>query len=584
MRLLAVSINGLLDLKNFYPLALETVSKHSVGVDVVQFRTTLANLVDSYDGLIVGSDWNQNGMLVDAFKEAGKRTILLQSEGMFLEEDKWYAGKAPRTDLACVWGPEHARIFRSRGYDGRIVVAGPPRFDLYNNFKPVLTREQVYAKFGLEASSKPFILYLGQFFPKHEFGQGLYDTQIALTKFAAQTPQSFYALIKCHPQEAASLYFSRADLIAENKPATVRVVDRGGHTEAVDVSTLIYHSAAVVTYSSTAAIEAMFLGRPAGIFQTDQPSPLGNGKFASLPVLTSPEDVVALATRPVDMSTCQSFIDRFLPGQFTGSFTSSAASAIASFMRNSPPPARTEPTAPAYVAKSTPAETAQKAQAAEENARKLRVRAYTRLAELLATTSPIRSIETARPFLVKAKSATRKDRAYFQTLHESDIGYHNNNWLLPEAPALRQAGAKTIVEIGCGNGRFLRAASEFAEQVIGVDTAESPLLADIPANARFERLDIVENALPAGDLVCSADVLEQIAPDDILDVLRKLHDAAPRQYHLVACYDDGHTHETIADPGLWLALFRTLSPKYAIRDVRPRRDNPDQLICIIANW
>jgi len=583
MRLLAVSINGLLDLKNFLPLALETMSKHSIGVDVVHFRTTLSDFVDSYDGVIVGSDWNQNGALVDAFKAAGKRTILLQSEGMFLEEHEWYVGKAPRTDIACVWGPEHARIFRSRGYAGHIVVVGPPRFDLYNNFKPVLTKEQVYMTLGLEVTDKPIILYLGQFFPKHEFGEALYDTQIALTKFAAQTPQSFYGLIKCHPQETASHYFSRSDLIAENKPSTVRVVDRGGHTEAVDVSTLIYHSAAVVTYSSTAAIEAMFLGRPAGIFETDQPSPLGNGKFASLPVLKAPEDVVELATRPVDMSACQTFIDRFLPGQFTGAFTAAAASAIANFIRSSPPPPRKERAKLPSAVNPEP-ESDQKAPASDANSRKLCARAYTRLADILGKTTPLHSIEPARPFLIPPKSTIRNDRAFLQSLHDENAGYQTNNWLLPELLALRLSGAKTIVEVGCGNGRFLRAASEFAERVIGLDTAKSPLLVNLPANVAFRQLDIVESAPPEGDLVCSADVLEQIPADDILEVLRKLHEAGPRQYHLIACYDDGHSHQTIADPGLWLALFRTLSPKYALRDVRARRDNPDQPICIIANW
>ena len=174
MRYLAVALNGILDLRNFYPLALELLAKHSIVVDVATFEDGQAKLAQLYDGLIVGSDWNQNGDLVRAFRAAGKRTVLLQSEGMFLDPRQWYAGAFPLTDLACLWGAEHETIFRERGYGGATVITGPPRFDIYAGFRPLLGREEVYETLGLDDPGKPYILVLGQFFPEEEFGEALY--------------------------------------------------------------------------------------------------------------------------------------------------------------------------------------------------------------------------------------------------------------------------------------------------------------------------------------------------------------------------------------------------------------------------
>jgi SAM-dependent methyltransferase len=171
---------------------------------------------------------------------------------------------------------------------------------------------------------------------------------------------------------------------------------------------------------------------------------------------------------------------------------------------------------------------------------------------------------------------------FYDHQHE-DADYRRNNWLLDQVEILKRVAPRTVVEIGCGNGRFLRAMAPFAMQVIGVDWARSPELADLPDNVTVSRVDIVTGAIPAGDLICSADVLEHIAPRDVDTVVSKLAGAGPFQHHVIACYDDGHTHLSILPPAAWLAIFRKYCPTAYLAAVDYRRRDPTQIICVVSN-
>lgn len=172
--------------------------------------------------------------------------------------------------------------------------------------------------------------------------------------------------------------------------------------------------------------------------------------------------------------------------------------------------------------------------------------------------------------------------SFYDHQHE-DVQYRQNNWLLDQLDILKGIHPRTIVEVGCGNGRFLRAAAPYAEQVIGIDWAQSPELSNLPANVQIQRLDAVTAAIPSGDLVCSADVLEHFAPRDVDVVVAKLVAAASYQHHVIACYDDGHTHLSILPPAAWLAIFRKHCPTVYLADVNYRRNDPAQIVCIISN-
>jgi len=180
----------------------------------------------------------------------------------------------------------------------------------------------------------------------------------------------------------------------------------------------------------------------------------------------------------------------------------------------------------------------------------------------------------------------RPDEALTSTFYDhqhEDADYRRNNWLLDQVEILKSVAPRTIVEIGCGNGRFLRAMAPYAIQVIGVDWARSPELADLPDNVSVLRENVVTGAIPAGDLICSADVLEHFAPRDIDAVVSKLVGAGRFQHHVIACYDDGHTHLSILPPAAWLAIFRKYCPTAYLAAVDYRRRDPTQIVCIVSN-
>jgi len=179
---------------------------------------------------------------------------------------------------------------------------------------------------------------------------------------------------------------------------------------------------------------------------------------------------------------------------------------------------------------------------------------------------------------------TAATSTYYHKIHQTNEAYKINNWLLSEVDAILSIAPKSVLEVGCGNGRFLAAIRNHVDQATGVDWAKSPVLAELGLSSHFELRDITHDELPEADLVCSADVLEHVAPSLLRSTLQRLHDAGREQYHVIACYDDGHSHLSIMDPNAWLHAFRAVSDRYRIVDFRPRRGDPHQAICVIATF
>lgn len=172
---------------------------------------------------------------------------------------------------------------------------------------------------------------------------------------------------------------------------------------------------------------------------------------------------------------------------------------------------------------------------------------------------------------------------YYQKLHAENVGYKDNNWLVGYLPALRKSNASHIVEVGCGNGKFLRQAAPVFDRITGCDWVRTDTLPLDQRNVSFQQIDLMKEAVPSGDIVCSADVLEHMPVESVPEVLDKLVAAAPLQFHVIACYDDDHSHLSVFDPATWLALFRRVLPDAWIFDVSARYDDSARLICVITN-
>ncbi|QKV18816.1 class I SAM-dependent methyltransferase [Oricola thermophila] len=156
------------------------------------------------------------------------------------------------------------------------------------------------------------------------------------------------------------------------------------------------------------------------------------------------------------------------------------------------------------------------------------------------------------------------DADYYQGLHEKNAAYQTNNWLVDQERLATLIAGKTVMELGCGNGRFTAKAAKTAAHVHGVDWARSPQFDDSPDNVTFVQADALKAELPKADVACSGDVLEHFRPEDIPALVRKLHASAPVNYHVIACYDDKHSHLTVKPKEWWLEQFAVHDPNYRL--------------------
>jgi len=175
---------------------------------------------------------------------------------------------------------------------------------------------------------------------------------------------------------------------------------------------------------------------------------------------------------------------------------------------------------------------------------------------------------------------------YYQDIHERNEAYQTNNWLLDDIDRIREFGAETVLELACGNGRFLELAASHFAHVYGCDWAVSPLSTRVVSardNVSFFRTDLYRDLPPCrADVVVSADFLEHIAPDAIDDVLGRIDALGPMAFHKIACYDDGHSHLTILSPEAWLDRFRAVDVDYRLERVENRHGDPNRQIAVFA--
>jgi cyclopropane fatty-acyl-phospholipid synthase-like methyltransferase len=181
-----------------------------------------------------------------------------------------------------------------------------------------------------------------------------------------------------------------------------------------------------------------------------------------------------------------------------------------------------------------------------------------------------------------------KSADYYQRLHDEAPAFRQNNWLLDEVATLRSLGGRSILELGCGNGLFLREAAAIWDEVVGVDWARSPVLDSVLAehpNARFEQADLrIYSPGRTFDVVASADFLEHIAPGDLPALVAAASTFGPRQLHKIACYDDGHSHLSILPPERWMRVFRDAAPAFLwrIHGQTERKGNPQKPVIVIV--
>jgi cyclopropane fatty-acyl-phospholipid synthase-like methyltransferase len=178
------------------------------------------------------------------------------------------------------------------------------------------------------------------------------------------------------------------------------------------------------------------------------------------------------------------------------------------------------------------------------------------------------------------------DSEYYQRLHDSHPAFQENNWLLQDLPRLVRLGGESILELGCGNGRFLEVAARHWRRVVGLDWAASPVMPGIlEANPGIEFVQSdLRGFVPREpfDVVVSADFLEHLPTTELVPCLARMHQFGFRHFHRIACYDDGHSHLSILSPDQWLELFDQVAPAaYRILAVEHRKRDPSKPVILV---
>jgi predicted TPR repeat methyltransferase len=202
----------------------------------------------------------------------------------------------------------------------------------------------------------------------------------------------------------------------------------------------------------------------------------------------------------------------------------------------------------------------------------------------------IEALEAGAPSQDKRPSMAyeNRDGKYYQSLHDTNLQFQQNNWLVSELETLRRFTTGHVIELGCGNGKFLDAAAGAFDSLVGMDWAIAPNIKSVVEkheNVSFIQADLIDGFPDAGyaDLLVSADFLEHLPRECLSRVLARTHTKARFHFHKIACYDDGHSHLSILDPVEWLRIFKEISPAYFIYSLEERAGDKTRLVCCIAN-
>ena len=198
-------------------------------------------------------------------------------------------------------------------------------------------------------------------------------------------------------------------------------------------------------------------------------------------------------------------------------------------------------------------------------------------------------MERLRHKIMKKISKMRRSasftKEYYRLQHKFSAPYQQNNWLLEHKERLLPFLGKSVLEVGCGNGKFLHSIAGEVDRAIGIDWAAPHSTEKTPKNIEFKQADALtfDFSKEQAELICSADVLEHFPSDVIPGLIKNMQAGAKYNFHVIACYDDGHSHVTVQPANWWLKQFRNISSDYRIEQSVQENLTVQRATCIITN-
>ncbi|HBH26833.1 MAG TPA: hypothetical protein DDX54_05475, partial [Rhodospirillaceae bacterium] len=218
-------------------------------------------------GVIFTFDWAPVARIAaNLCEELGIPRILIPHESVFADRDKYYrdivsGANVPLADIVLGWGEMQREIFTERGYpDARFRSTGAPKFDVYKDYAPHLTRAQHHRLFGLDPERET-ILFCAQPLDSQFSTKQARETQRAVIGDLLDFCEGRGAqlIVRMPPSKDAIL---NKALRERMEPNPLAAVDEAT-CYLVPPEEAIYHADLVTSVNSTMLFEAWLMGRRA---------------------------------------------------------------------------------------------------------------------------------------------------------------------------------------------------------------------------------------------------------------------------------------------------------------------------------
>lgn len=236
--------------------------------DPAQYRkfllSHLAIIKKDIQGVIFTFDWHPAmRILVNACNDLGIKTVLILHESVFLSQEKYYMYKLgnyevnlPKCDHVVTWGQLQKNIFVERGIDeNKIEVLGAPKFDIYNKYESLTSREDFCMIYGLNPNKKIFLYALQPMDIQVDQSYALQRQNEALLDIIDYCEKNDCQLIMREPpSNNKNTIFKRTRDKVEDDDRLV--IDKSGYY-LLPVAENLYHADLLLSVNSTLILEAL---------------------------------------------------------------------------------------------------------------------------------------------------------------------------------------------------------------------------------------------------------------------------------------------------------------------------------------
>lgn len=229
----------------------------------------LAIIKKDIQGVIFTFDWHPAmRILVDACNDLGIKTVLILHESVFLSQEKYYMYKLgnyevnlPKCDHVVTWGQLQKNIFVGRGIDeNKIEVLGAPKFDIYDKYKSLTSREDFCMIYGLNPNKKIFLYALQPMDIQVDQSYALQRQNEALLDIIDYCERNDCQLIMREPpSNNKNTIFKRTRDKVEDDDRLV--IDKSGYY-LLPVAENLYHADLLLSVNSTLILEALLSDTP----------------------------------------------------------------------------------------------------------------------------------------------------------------------------------------------------------------------------------------------------------------------------------------------------------------------------------